>query len=326
VSDFGINVVCYRGDYHLAQACCASIRDQIGSVPICLFVDGDFDVTPLVKTYGIQVVHRHQVRPELREHSYGYGFTKMVMFWHSPFERFLYVEADAVVWGNVLHNLSGRTADFIVNDPHERYSDAIVRSQYFDPDRLFDRTAPFAWRERPLFNTGVLAARRGLFDLDEYLALVRIKQQDHSLLACGDQGILNVMVFRGAEEGRWTVETAPLQTVVPVVPRDELERRFAIDPNGAAAQAAAPTVVHWAGAKPSSFHAHVFRAPMMHYRLKAAGEIFGRAAATRLHLMQQDWRAGWPFVLPADTLNGLRRTKTRLQRHVPRLSAAGVRP
>jgi hypothetical protein len=266
-ANFGVNIACFRGDYPFVKACVASVRRHLGDVPVCLFVDGEFSVRQLQHTYGVQAIYAKDVAdPELRRRSYGYGLTKMIVFWASPFERFLYLDADTVVWGNVLEGLGVEQVDFIFNQPHETYTELIVKDQYFDYDRLFEHTSPFHWQGLPYFNTGVFVARRGLFSTSDYYELLDLKLKDDSLMPTGEQGILNVMVFRAASEGRITVAQASLQTVVPVVPIEKLRQRFQIVGGTARVMPDDRTVIHWAGAKPFSFRSDVFRDPMTHYR------------------------------------------------------------
>lgn len=264
---FGVNIACYRGDYQFAKACVASARHHLGEIPICLFVDGDFSVGELESTYGISTVYARDVADEeLRRRSYGYGLTKMIVFWASPFERFLYLDADTVMWGNVLEGVDLAQADFIFNQPHEAYTEYIIKDQYFDYDRLFRHTESFRWQGLPFFNSGTFIARRGLFSTADYYELLELKLKDDSLFPTGEQGILNVMVFRAVEQGRITAAQAALQTVVPVVPIEQLRRRFPIERGQARVTPGDHTIIHWAGVKPFVLRSDVFREPMTHYR------------------------------------------------------------
>ncbi|MGE0705064.1 MAG: hypothetical protein AB7F99_16775 [Vicinamibacterales bacterium] len=310
-SGFGVIVACCEADYPLAKGCCASLREHLGDVPLTLLVDGDFSVEAIVRGCDARVMRARGLDPELAE-STGYGLTKMLAFWHSPYEQFLYLDADTILWGNPLVGLE-IDADLIVNEPHEPYTEFILKSQYFDYDRIFDHTDSFDWRGCPFFNTGVLVGRRGVLDKREYLELLAVKKRDHSLLLCGDQGILNLMVFRGASQGRLTVRTAPLQTVLPVVAREELERRFQIVEGRPRIDPIDRTVIHWAGAKPFSLHRQVFRLPMMHYRRKALAWNSGVSPVpSSLLLWMDEWRADPRQAMPPEARDGLRRIRRRL--------------
>jgi hypothetical protein len=316
-ADFGINIACYRADYPFAKACVASIRRHLGDVPVCLFVDGDFSVRELERTYGIRAIYARDVAdPELRRRSYGYGLTKMIVFWESPFERFLYLDADTVIWGDVLDGLDVARADFIFNAPHEAYTEHILKDQYFDYDRLFEHTRWFPWQGLPYFNTGAFIARRGLFSTADYYELLDLKLQDDSLMPTGEQGILNVMVFRAAAEARITVAQAALQTVVPVVAAAELQQRFPIpgDPLAFRSPPENRSIIHWAGAKPFSLRSDVFREPMTYYRRLGLHDRRPSLAFLDLAILAlEDLRADFRRALPPQvrhTIHQLRRWRT----------------
>jgi hypothetical protein len=90
-------------DYSFAKGCCASVRYFLGDVPIALIVDGTFSVSSLEEAYQVQVINHHTISNEiLKKRSFGWGKTKMIAFWESPWQHFLYLDADTNVWGNVL--------------------------------------------------------------------------------------------------------------------------------------------------------------------------------------------------------------------------------
>src|SRR5512137_391234 len=117
-SQFGIVTGCHAGDYFMAKATCASIRHFLGAVPICLVVDGDFSVAELQQTYGVIPFYvRDLQHPDLRRLCPRSGRVKLAALWEGPFERFLWMDCDAVIWGNILaaHNLTD--VDFVVMRP-----------------------------------------------------------------------------------------------------------------------------------------------------------------------------------------------------------------
>jgi hypothetical protein len=102
----GFSVACYRGDIPLLRGCLASIRYFAPDAPICLIADGDFSTKEFEKVYGVQVIRRKDVRnPDLKKWSFGFGITKMIGFWESPFDIVFHVDADAVLWGDIRKNL-----------------------------------------------------------------------------------------------------------------------------------------------------------------------------------------------------------------------------
>ena len=53
---FGFVTGCHAGDKFMVQATLASMRHYCPDVPICLTVDGDFDVSDLAKEYDLIVL------------------------------------------------------------------------------------------------------------------------------------------------------------------------------------------------------------------------------------------------------------------------------
>jgi hypothetical protein len=264
---FGITISCYRGDLPLVKGCCASIRAHRKEIPICLITDGSVPVDDLKGLYGVSVLGLDDVDPKLRV-SYGYGLTKMIAFWHSPFERFMHIDSDAVWWGDVLKNLPWQDYDFIYNEPHEVITPSIQRSQYFNPEKLFSFVSRFAWERRPYFNSGCFVARRGILDLNEYLSLLEVRKKDSDIFMCGEQGILNYMIFKGIADGTISARSWPLQAVVPVIDGSALERRFRIEHGKPVVGESEPRVIHWAGPKPYLIGAPSFPEPMKYYRMQ----------------------------------------------------------
>lgn len=266
-AEFGVTISCYRGDRPLLNGCLASLRDHLpANLPVCLIVHGDMPTADLRALYGVTVLDHREIHPELAAHSFGYGFTKMIAFWHAPFERFLHIDADAVCWGDFTAGLPWRDYDFIFNEPHETITPEIQRSQYFDPARVFEFIPEFDWRGRPYFNTGIFVARRGMFPLEEYLALRAHQERRPDVFISGEQGLLNLMAFRAIAAGRVKATPWPLQAVVPVIPPAELERRFHFEAGRPVVRADDRRLIHWAGRKPLLREHAPFHQPMTFYR------------------------------------------------------------
>jgi FkbM family methyltransferase len=217
----------------------------------------------------------------------------MIAFWHSPFERFMHIDPDTVWWGNVLDGLPWRDYDIIYNEPHEVITPFIQKSQYFDPQKLFAHVPCFPWQRQPYFNTGCFVARRGIFDLDEYLLLLDIQKKKPDILNCGEQGILNYMVFRKIAEHKISGRSWPLQAVVPVIADAELTRRFRFRNNEpVVSEFEKPRVIHWAGPKPTLLRSRSFSEPMTQYRMKYLRDIRSvRRYLGRFGLMYEDIQA-----------------------------------
>jgi hypothetical protein len=264
--DIGFSVACHKGDVPLLRGCLASIRYFAPDAPICLVIDTDFDSRPFEKRYGVTTIRRRDVRhPGLRQWSFGPGITKLIAFWEAPFERIFHIDADAVLWGDVRQNVPDSEWDVVFNEPHEQITDYIQRTQYFDPQVIFDHIESFPWQGNPYFQAGVLCVRRGALDVDEYLRMLEGQRKNPDVFINMDQGILNILVFRAVNSCKIHPLSAHLQSVVPVLSKPELESRFQIR-DGKPVPWVQPTVVHWAGPKPYKTNPDVFSLPMDYFR------------------------------------------------------------
>jgi hypothetical protein len=264
--DIGFSVACHKGDVPLLRGCLASIRYFAPDAPICLVIDTDFDSRPFEKRYGVTTIRRRDVRhPGLRQWSFGPGITKLIAFWEAPFERIFHIDADAVLWGDVRQNVPDSEWDVVFNEPHEQITDYIQRTQYFDPQVIFNHIESFPWQGNPYFQAGVLCVRRGALDVDEYLRMLEGQRKNPDVFINMDQGILNILVFRAVNSCKIHPLSAHLQSVVPVLSKPELESRFQIR-DGKPVPWVQPTVVHWAGPKPYKTNPDVFSLPMDFFR------------------------------------------------------------
>jgi hypothetical protein len=268
-------ISCHRGDLPLLKGCLASVAENLPDLPICLVAHGDFNIAEFQRVYGVQVLRESDVDPRLRSYSYGYGLTKMVSFWHSPFERFLHVDPDAVLWGNPISDAPWADYDVIYNEPHEVITASLQREQYFDPGKV---ELDFDWRTCPFFNTGIFLGRRGCLDLDEYLYWLRVQRERPGALFT-DQGPLNILVFGGVARGELMAREWPLQAVVPVIPTKELEDRFVFDRGRPVVSPDDRRLIHWAGPKPFLIRRPRYSTPMTHYRLQHMRNVRSPLAA-----------------------------------------------
>lgn len=266
----GFSIACYRGDIPLLRGCLASIKYFAPDAPICLIADGDFSTRSFEKEYGTVTIRKADVRnKDLRKWSFGYGLTKMVGLWESPFERFVHVDADAVLWGDIRKNIPSGNLDFVFNEPHEMITEKVQCSQYFDPKLVFTRFPHFPWQHCPFFNSGVFMVKRDVLDLDEYMRLLEFQRATPDAFLAGEQGILNFMVFNAFHSHALIASSAHLQSVIPVLTKSELQSRFRIE-NGQPVPWIQPSTIHWAGPKPWSGNLQIFREPMDYFRMLGA--------------------------------------------------------
>jgi len=202
---FGIVTACWSGDYFLAKATCASIRHFLRNVPICVIVDGDFSIQELIDIYNVQPLYLSQLsNPDLRKICPGSSRAKLAAMWEGPFERFLYLDSDAIIWGNILKEFELTDVDFVVMRPpsHGCLPKEEVTKWFFDVDQLLEIFPDFDWYNQPYFCAGAFAARKNCFSLTEYLKLENLAKQFPNLFQFWDQGIVNYMVFSGSQRNQ----------------------------------------------------------------------------------------------------------------------------
>lgn len=268
MEDFGIIVATYEKDYCFAKGCCASIRHFLGDVPICLIVDGSFSVEDLEKTYQVQVLYRSQAVNDCLRDKKWKSSTKMLAFWESPWEYFLYLDADMVVWGDLLKWADFTDLDMIIDRPKRNFSDESICEWMFNGPKIEKYFPDFNWRNRPYFCTGVYFAKRGIFDLDEYRELLDLRLSEPNLFYGMDQGILNLMIFRAADRGQIRLGQEPMQIIVSNFSLEELKERFPVANNDVAVQQEEASAIHWSGKKPFISRFNVYPEPMNFFRRK----------------------------------------------------------
>jgi hypothetical protein len=303
--DFGIVIACSSESYLFAQGCCASVRHFLGDVPLCLAVDGDFSTRRLRRTYGVHVLDRRTVEDaRLAARSFGWGLTKMVAFWECPWPRFLCLDPDTTVWGDVLRLADFDRCDVVLDQQYVRTAsgqainpllyqflgkaspDAALRAAVVDRC-LFDVTAiashfpDFDWR-RHLNGyawTGVFFARRDVFELDEYIDLLDFAEAHDDVFVGGEMGFLNFMIFRAVERGTLRVANVPLQVLVCEENPGALRRRFVVDGAGPVVAPGDATVIHWTGPGKPTLSSGDCPEPMTFMRRKYQRDALGVGGA-----------------------------------------------
>lgn len=279
MEDFGIIIACCDQDYLFAKGCCASIRYFLGDVPICLLIDGSFSVAPLEKSYGVRVINHDTVSNQfLRQKSFGWGKTKMIAFWESPWSNFMVLDADTIVWGNVLKFANFNDFDFVIDQPTSNYSDADITEYFFDIPGVEKHFSNFNWQQyrHRYFCTGTFFAKRGIFSLDEYIEILDFVARHPGVFKYGEMGFLNFMIFRAAQEGRARVQNIDSQFLVPDFDQNLLRKRFPVKESGLQVEGDDATVIHWCGPKPTLTTSKVYSEPMNFCRLKCQEDAWGK--------------------------------------------------
>jgi hypothetical protein len=307
--EFGVIIACSGESLRFARGCCASVRYFMPEVPICLIVDGRLSVDDLVRTYGATVLDRDTVMdPTLRARSFGWGLTKMIAFWESPWETFLCLDPDTMVWGDVARFGDFAHYDVLLDQQFARAEgggivnpllcdfldqpspDAALRRQVvdrclFDLGRLEEHFPDFAWRDH-LYGfswTGAFFARRGLFPLGAYVELLDFAERHPGVFIGGEMGFLNFMVFSAVARGSVRATNEPLQVLVCEEDPTTLRQRFSVSADGPVVRAGDAAVIHWTGPRKPTLWSRALPAPMTFMRRRHLRDAYGATG------LRADW-------------------------------------
>lgn len=250
--NWGIVITVSWEDVMFAKGLCASIHHFMGPVPITLLCDGNFSVLDFQRAYDVQVMRAHDVRDAfLAENSFGYGFSKFIAVWEAPYSQYLHLDADMIMWGNLLKTLNGNNYqeyDILAAAPYFKVTLDEMKFQLFDPEALAQHTTVYPWQSVPFFNSGVYWAKRGFLSLDRYKELKILRHHHREIFRAGEQGMLNFMVFEGVSECRLKFKSVhELQVVVPNYSENDLRSRFPLELIISGKDTGPATMLHWVG-------------------------------------------------------------------------------
>jgi hypothetical protein len=271
---FGFVTGCHAGDKFMAQATLASLRHFCPHVPVCLTVDGDVDVADLEREYQ-PIILRVQELPSLEmRKTLGRSFhAKQAAMWEGPFEFYVWLDADAIVWGDFIAQI--RTdLDFqilwneISVPAGAREIPGWLPHFYFDPEKLRRFDPEFDWRGHAYFSAGVYAARRNALDYDHYCRIKKLADTEPGLFAWGDMGMLNYLVHSLAQRGKIKTGLADLQHIPDHHGRAEFEQDCAGAGWRFPKSVRRPRIGHFCGHKPFIFDRQAYSRPFTIARLE----------------------------------------------------------
>jgi hypothetical protein len=235
----GVIVLVSARDVYLAKACCASIRQAMGDIPITLLVDGrEVNTAELSRLSNVKIMVAQEVAGEYERFLTSF-WVKLLVFWASPYERFLYLDADTLVWGDVRVYAEFDKYDFIAG-----YHFKNPRVAQKPEDCPFDREVikkldpALVWRGQIDANNGVFFARRGVFTRKDLIALRKLECWRNY-----ENGLVNYFRWHAAGAGLprtsgHEIQLFPANSSMPdedrFLPRDC--RR--------------PAIIHWISKKP----------------------------------------------------------------------------
>jgi len=286
IAPFGFVTACHGGDKFMAQAALASMRHYCPSVPICLLADGDVEVTDLQRKYNL-IILRPRGLPESRMAKLVSGNyrIKLAAMWEGPFEHYVWMDSDAIVWGDFTSQVR-RDVDFqifwseVSIEPEAKQVPGWLAHYYFDLEKLLKRDPKFEWRGWPYFSAGAYACRRGCFSFEEWMEVANWSAgADDSIFRFSDQGQLNYMVHAAAQKGTKKVAMTDMQHIWGHHGKDELEQDCRRSGWNFPKKIARPRIAHFCGQKPFLHNRHAYARPFTIARLEHYRREHGEAGA-----------------------------------------------
>jgi hypothetical protein len=271
---FGFVTGCHAADKFLVQATLASMRYYCPDVPICLTVDGDFDVSHLEKQYDLIVLRVAELpSEEMRKLICGNYRAKLAALWEGPFEFYVWLDSDAIAWGDFTPQI--RTdVDFqifwseISIPPDATEIPSWLPHFYFDPQKVKQFDPDFDWRGHAYFSAGAFACRRNVIPFQKWIEVESQAEQSSGVFAWGEMGMLNYHVHAMTQRGEIKTAMSNLQHVWAHHGKQELAR----DCRGAGwhfpEKIRRPRVAHFCGRKPFLFDRDSYSRPFTIARLE----------------------------------------------------------
>lgn len=269
---FGFVTGCHAGDKYMVAATLASLRHFCPQVPVCLTVDGEVDVSDLEREYHPIVLRvRDLPAPEMRR-ALGASFhAKHAAMWEGPFEFYVWLDSDAIVWGDftaqIRTDLDFQILWSEISVPADaREIPGWLPHFYFDPEKLRRFDPEFEWRGLPYFCAGVFAARRNAIAFEHYCEIKKLAETEPGLFAWGDMGMLNYLVHSQIQRGKMKAVTTDLQHI----PDHHGAAEFQQDCAGwhFPKKINRPRIGHFCGHKPFLFDRHAYSRPFTIARLE----------------------------------------------------------
>jgi hypothetical protein len=271
---FGFVTGCHAGDKFMVQATLASMRYYCPEIPICLVADGAFDVSDLEKQYGIMPLRVADVSsPHMRKLLAGNHKAKLAAMWEGPFERYVWLDSDAIVWGDFTAEIR-MDVDFqifwseISIPPDATEIPAWLPHFYFDPVKLRRFDPDFEWRGNAYFSSGAFACRRNAIPFDVWERTESWARQSPGLFAWGEMGMLNYVVYAMAQREQLKIVLSDLQHICGHHGVDELKQDCADSSWHFPNTIRRPRVAHFCGRKPMLFDGSIYSRPFTIARLE----------------------------------------------------------
>ena len=302
---FGFVTGCHAEDKVLVKATLASMRHYCPDVPICLTVDGNFDVSDLQKEYDLIVLRVADLSSEEMRDLMSRNYrAKLAALWEGPFEFYVWLDSDAIVWGDFTPQVRTDVDFQIFWSEISIPADATeippwLPHFYFDPQKLRQFDADFDWRGHAYFSTGAFACRRNAISFRRWTEVECWEKKVPGLFAWGEMGMLNYHVHSMTQRGEIKTAMSNLQHTWEHHGKQELVQ----DCRGTGwhfpKTIERPRIAHFCGRKPFLFDCKAYSRPFTIARLEHHRRRHGKPGA-------------WFAVLQEDCQRGATKVKRRV--------------
>ena len=232
-----IYIPTHKGDLRLTAICAASIRYWYPEIPILLIKDyshGAFDTSEIERLCNASIF-------QTTKREFGWGFAKLEPLFEPAGGRFLVVDSDTVFTGPVLDTLNQCDTDFVVDDETQPAHE--IKRLYFDLEYLRKIDPEFKFSGKT-FNSGQWVGTPGLVSRKDFCEVLHWgnppELKDPSFFMPGDQGILNYVLSKLAQQGTLSLGRIPLMLwAVRDIEQLDLEQLKDNSPYR--------KIIHWAG-------------------------------------------------------------------------------
>jgi hypothetical protein len=292
---FGFVTGCHAGDKFMVQATLASMRHYCPDVPICLTVDGEFDVSDLEKEYDLIVLRISDLPSvEMKKLIGGNYRAKLAAMWEGPFEYFVWLDSDAIVWGDFTSQIRGDVCFQIFWNEISIPLDAEkippwLSHFYFDVEKLRQFDKGFQWRGLPYFCSGTFACHRNVIPFRRWAEAEAWGGQVPGLFAWGEMGLLNYLVHSLVQRGELKISMTDLQHIPEHHGKEELKKDCANSGWHFPKIINRPRAAHFCGRKPFLFDRKAYSRPFTIARLEHYRRQHGSSRAW-LNILCEDGR------------------------------------
>jgi hypothetical protein len=310
---FGFVTGCHAGDKFLVQATLASMRHYCPDVPICLTVDGDLDVSDLESEYGLIVLRVSELpSKKMRKLISGSSRAKLAAMWEGPFEFYVWLDSDAIVWGDFTPQVRTDVDFQIFWSEVSIPADAAeippwLPHFYFDPQKLRHFDPEFDCRGKAYFSAGVFACKRDVISFEKWIEAESWANETPGLFGdFSDQPLLNYFVHSMTQRGEIKSTMSNLQHIWGHHGMEELKQDCAESNWHFPKTIRRPRVAHFCGRKPFLFDRHAYSLPFAIARLEH-------------HRRRRSNLGAWLTILNEDARVLLGKVKGRVRRYATAL-------